>query len=178
MDETVYQIKAIIVLDNNGKRLCSCFYDPPGTPITPLTEKDKFEKLIFEKCKTSNCELEIIENKVVIGSKQSDVWIFVVGNSLNSNELALLDVLNTLISLFKKACATDESIMITKKTFLENYALIRLYIDEIISDGIIFEIDEETILNRVPIADSAAQSLNEAIEMAKEKAKGFGFGFL
>ncbi|EGC34134.1 hypothetical protein DICPUDRAFT_80104 [Dictyostelium purpureum] len=160
----IYQIFSIIILDNNGKRLCSLFYEPIGEP-----EKIKFEKEVFEKSKGSNCELDIIQNRIIIGSKQSDVWVYVVGKSLESNELILLDVLNVLISLFKKACTNNETVMVTKKLFLENFSTIKLYIDEVVADGVVFETDEDTILNRVPLQDQALNDLQTGIELVKEK---------
>ncbi|GAM29190.1 hypothetical protein SAMD00019534_123660, partial [Acytostelium subglobosum LB1] len=173
--DLVCQIKAVIIMDSNGKRIRSLFYDSALNDFK--TEKDKraFELRLHEKNKVTNSELEIIDQYIVVGGKTGDIQVYVVG--LNSvNELALLDVLNVITSLMRRICATEDSSIISKKLLLENYNMLCLYLDEVINDGIVFEVDEDTIVGRVPLADQSMTDLNNAIELAKERFSIFTKG--
>eukprot|EP01132_Coremiostelium_polycephalum_P008048 gene8048-9899_t len=169
MNDHLFQIKAIIIIDaNNGNRICSTFYDQDLKEFSSETGKRNFEKALYEKSKNSNCELELIDKYIAVGHKFSDVIISVVG--LNSvNEIALLDVLNVLLNCLRKICLTEESSSVNKKALLDNFSTLKLYIDEIICDGIVFEVDEETIINRTPLSENGITDINNAIELAKEK---------
>ncbi|EFA83978.1 hypothetical protein PPL_03051 [Heterostelium album PN500] len=173
--DLICQIKALVLLDSNGKRIHSAFYDQNIEEFK--TEKDRraFESKVHEKNKITNSELEIIDQFIVVGGKTGELELFIVGYK-NVNELVLLDVFNVLTSLMRRICATEDSSVITKKGILDNYWVLRLYLDEIISDGIVFEVDEETIVARTPLADQGATDLNNAIEMAKERFSYFTKG--
>ncbi|KYQ91126.1 hypothetical protein DLAC_08033 [Tieghemostelium lacteum] len=173
----IYQVKAIIILDKNGNRICSNFYDLDLKEFKTEKDKREFEKVLYNKSKSSNCELELIEQLLVVGNKTGDIMVFVIGLQ-SGNEIALLDVLTTVMSCIKKICSqpgsltTEDSsnVTISKKSLLNDFSTLKLYLDEIISDGIIFELEDDTIFSRIPLPD---QTIVNAIEMAKEKISYF-----
>ncbi|EGG21543.1 hypothetical protein DFA_01429 [Cavenderia fasciculata] len=158
--DLLYQVKAVIIMDTNGKRICSTFYDQDSEELKNEKSRRDFELKLHQKSKGTNS----------VGCKTGDVVVFVVGKNNDSlNELALADVLQALLNCMRRVCQTEESNYISKKGLLSNYSTLVMYIDEVISDGIIFEVDEEIIAGRTPVSDQSLTDLNNAIETAKEK---------
>ena len=77
-------------------------------------------------------------------TNSSDCYFYVVGSS-DSNELVLGTVLDTLLD----SVGTLLKESIDKHSLLNNLELILLVMDEIIDNGIIFELDPYKVANRV-----------------------------
>ena len=77
-------------------------------------------------------------------TNSSDCYFYVVGSS-DSNELILGTVLDTLLD----SVGTLLKESIDKHSLLNNLELILLVMDEIIDNGIIFELDPYKVANRV-----------------------------
>ena len=113
---------AILILDSDGNRILSKYYNPPhlasqqpappsNFTTTPLpnpypTVKDQktFEKGLFDKTKKQTSDVILFDNKIVVYKQGVDCTMYVVGNA-EENEVmlylvvaALRDCLDALLS--------------------------------------------------------------------------------
>merc|ERR1719370_2345957 len=58
LDPTLYCIKGIAILDNDGNRLLAKYYDP--TVFSNVKEEKKYEKNLFQKTHRANAELILV----------------------------------------------------------------------------------------------------------------------
>ena len=107
-----------------------------------------FEKKLIKKTKLTNArsdaEVVLIGGNIAMYTNSSDCYFYVVGSS-DSNELILGTVLDTLLD----SVGTLLKESIDKHSLLNNLELILLVMDEIIDNGIIFELDPYKVANRV-----------------------------
>ncbi|CAD5116100.1 DgyrCDS5026 [Dimorphilus gyrociliatus] len=139
-EPTLYTIKAIIILDNDGNRMIAKYFDD----IFPTTkEQRQWEKNLFNKTHRASSEITILDNLTIVYRGNVDLFFYVVGSS-SENELILQSVLTTLYdsvnSLLKKN--------VEKSCLLDNMDSICLILDEICDQGIILENDYQTIASR------------------------------
>ncbi|CAN6674484.1 coatomer subunit zeta [Trichomonascus vanleenenianus] len=177
-DLGLYSVKAVLILDNEGKRLFSSYYDPPhqqardsiasGNDLASqsLEEQRAFEKGLFSKTNKQNSDVIIYDSNVVVYKQVVDVIIYVVG-SVEENEAMLYQVVvglrDALEILLKHS--------VDKRTILENYDLVALAIDEAVDCGIILEVDPVIISSRVSRAPvNEAPSLNN-IDLSEQGVK-------
>ena len=104
-------IKAIIILDNDGKRLYAKYYDEilsGGTNTksaqmsqaslgTSNAPQGEFEKKLFQKTYKANSEIVMLDGMTIVYRSSVDVFFYVVGSS-DENELILSNVLNCKFS--------------------------------------------------------------------------------
>jgi len=139
-------IKAILVVDGDGKRIMARYY---GAPEFPTGEAEAtFEKKLYDKTMRTNAknEAEVImfDNIVTVYRNSADVWFYVVGSQLE-NELILVHVLMALLEALNGALRTSPD----KRTLLDNFDILMLTVDELIDGGMILESDAAAIVNRV-----------------------------
>jgi len=109
---------------------------------------------------------------------QTDLYIYVVG-SIDENELILSNVLETLVD----ALDTLFGGQLEKRTFLENFELIILCVDEILEDGYIMELDSSNVSSRVSLSgdtnalEKRKDILSQFIGSASEQIKNSLFSF-
>ena len=125
------------------------------------------------------------DGQVVCYRNVADVIVVLVGLA-DENELLLASALNAYVdaisSLLRysffmlKRILKDDSHQLEKRTFLENFDLMALALDETIDDGIVLEVDSNLIVNRVSkrgydSTEIAAteQTLLQAYQTAKER---------
>ncbi len=119
-----------------------------------------------------------VDKHTVVFQFETDLFFYILG-SLNENELVLAEVLSALIDALQIIFRSQ----LEKRTFLENFDLIVLACDEVIDDGIIIEVDANTIAQKVLAmeggsgarggskgdeGDALAQVLKSAQDQAKE----------
>lgn len=215
---TLYSVKAVLILDSEGKRIFAKYYTAPhdSTVIPPISatsnsssstnkvntvnkstnsssggvssfnkntsgsgassgsdsatlsaivkEQKAFEKGLFSKTNKQNSDIILYEDIGVVAYKQvSDVIIYVVGNTIDENEVMLYQAL---------VCIRDAITILLhnnldKRTILENYDLVALAIDEAIDSGIILEVDPMMITRRVSKAPANEPSINN-IELSEQ----------
>ncbi|KAJ3043350.1 Coatomer subunit zeta-1 [Rhizophlyctis rosea] len=160
---SLYTTKAVIILDNEGKRLLSKYY----TEDYP-TQKDQraFESSLFKKTKKSTfspnwqtAEILFFDTHIICYRNSIDTWIYVVGY-LDDNELILSNLLSTisevLTLLFGGAPPLAKPSQIEKSLILQNLDLVLLALDETLDDGIIFDLNPHDIVSRVTRMDGGA----------------------
>mmetsp|Transcript_37343 Transcript_37343/g.80664 ORF Transcript_37343/g.80664 Transcript_37343/m.80664 type:complete len:184 (+) Transcript_37343:185-736(+) len=167
------KVKAMIVLDNEGKRITVKYYAKDWA--TSVKEQSNFERSLFAKTARTNArgEAEIImfDNFVVVYKFISDVYFYVV-SSVDENEIVLAQVLQALTESSQILLRSS----VDKRSVLENLDLILIAMDEIIDGGIIFETDSQQVASRVTMrgkddgfGNLSDQTLSQAFASAKEQ---------
>lgn len=150
MEGDVPSIKALVVLDGDGKRVVSRHYK---ADYATTADELAFEKKLFDKTMRTNAknEAEIImfDNMVTVFRNSADIWFYIVGCQ-SENELILVNVLTALYD----ALATSLRSAPDKRNLMDNFDTLLLTIDELIDGGMILETDPNTIVNRVGMKGS------------------------
>lgn len=168
MIPSLYIIKAILILDNDGNRMVSKYYDT--TQLSTVKEQKEFEKNLFKSTHKANGEIIMLDNLTIVYRSNVDVFFYVIG-STQENEIILVSVLNclhdTLSQIFRKN--------IEKKYLLENMDSVLLAIDEICDNGILLETDPNQVAQRVSFKESdipiGEQTVFDVIRSAREQLK-------
>lgn len=166
MDLSLYSIKSVLILDNEGKRIFTKYYSPPNSKehddLDNLSYQLEFEKGLFSKTNKQNADVIIYDQRVVVYKQVVDVSIYIVASNLDENETMLYQVVvglrDALEILLKRS--------VDKRTILENYDLVALAVDETVDGGIILESDPVIISSRVSRAPINEPSLN--IELSEQ----------
>lgn len=152
-------LKAIIILDSDGKRIISRCFDEK-------TNSRQFEKKLFIKTKAPRMrdDILVIDNTLIVHKFVTDIHIYVVGNK-NENPLILDSVLNCLVesitSLLNKS--------VERQTVFGHLSKVILALDETCDNGLIFETDSNLVTQRVILKDEVAeQSMAQKIQGATE----------
>ncbi|KAM6288948.1 LOW QUALITY PROTEIN: coatomer subunit zeta-1-like [Aegotheles albertisi] len=91
LEPSLYTVKAVLILDNDGERLFAKYYDDT---YPSAKEQKSFEKNIFSKTQRSDSEIALLEGLTVV-YKGIDLYFYVIGSSCE-NELMLTAVLSCL----------------------------------------------------------------------------------
>lgn len=169
-------VKAVVVVNPEGKRICSRFCD------RTIWEDDEaqraFEMSLLRKVQAMgeiSDGVDVMEFKdFVVAYRQSDdLFMFVVANS-DENELIMAEVLQALddaLNIVLRSQVFEEAV-------LENLESILLVIDELVDqEGIIMETDPTELaarvgqqagsfMDQVPLGE---QTLGQALQTAREQ---------
>uniref|UniRef100_A0A1I7SVV5 Coatomer subunit zeta n=2 Tax=Bursaphelenchus xylophilus TaxID=6326 RepID=A0A1I7SVV5_BURXY len=138
---SLYSIKGILLLDNDGNRILAKYYDKEIFPSQK--EEQKFEKNLFQKTHKANSEIILLDGLICVYRSNVDVFFYVIG-SHQENELILVAVLNALYDAFSTILRRN----VEKKAILDNMDLSMLVLDEICDDGVVLETDAQAIVSR------------------------------
>ena len=144
---SLYTIKGIVLLDNDGKRLWANYYDPGIFPSTK--EQLRFEKCLFGKSNKANFEevdVVMLDNLTILYKSKVDLYFYVIGGP-KENELLLMSVLNCVFESMSLILRKN----VEKSNVYENMDMIMLAMDEICDNGIILECDALVVADRVGI---------------------------
>lgn len=171
------RIKALFILDSEGQRICAKFY---AGNFKTIAEQEALEKMLPRSAEPgSEADILMIENHVVVfRNGGSGVMFYVVGSD-TENELILTAVLNAAFD----SLSTLLRDQLDRRMLLDNFELVLLTLDEIVDDGVILEVDEKAVRNRVLMKGATAENdtavgdmtIAEAVEKAKEQASKGGF---
>eukprot|EP00904_Undaria_pinnatifida_P005218 jgi/Undpi1/1826/HiC_scaffold_12.g05213.m1 len=167
------QVKAIIILDEDGGRVSCKYHDRVEFPN--LGAEAMFEHKLFRKTKSVHAPTEadvvLLDDVVAVFRSGLDVHLYVVGPA-EENELiltAVLDALHETLLILLRG-------QIDRRTLLDNLALVLLTIDELVDAGKILEIDPSAIANRVLMRGADARqpqaselTVQQAIATAREE---------
>ncbi|KAJ5066935.1 coat protein (coatomer) zeta isoform a [Anaeramoeba ignava] len=149
MEQGLFTVWCILLLDKEGKRLYCRYY---GDHFKTLKRQRHFEKQLIDKVNSGE-EIIEIQNSITCAKSFSDLHLFVTGNQ-DENELILYNVLQnfytTLLLIFRN--------QIDKTILIENVDIVMLIFDEICDQGYILEMNPETIASRALIQDGNSQS--------------------
>ncbi|KAG0674108.1 Coatomer subunit zeta [Kluyveromyces marxianus] len=172
---SLFTVKAIIILDGEGKRLYSKYFHAPHEPTSPdslagSSKKQKeFESNLFNKTHGQNADIMVLNDHLVLYREYVDVSLYLIGG-IDENELVLQEAFNGLKDALELILDTG----IDKRNIQEHYDMVVLAVDEFIDDGIILETDPATIASRVTKPPSKDIPLN--IELS-EKGLLSAWGF-
>ena len=145
MTASIYSIKGILILNNNGNRLIARYYNDN---CLSFREQLEFEKLLFSKTNkalfSDQTDIIMIDALTIVFKAKIDLYFYVIGSN-NENEIILMSVLNCLFDSINEILRKN----VEKKILLDNLENCMLVVDEICDDGIILEIDSSQIVQRV-----------------------------
>ncbi|CAH1775429.1 unnamed protein product [Owenia fusiformis] len=166
-EPSLYTVKAIAIMDNDGNRMIAKYYDD----TFPTTKEQKaFEKNLFNKTHRANAEIIMLEGLTCVYRSNVDLFFYVIG-SANENELILVSVLNAFYDAISQILRKN----VEKRALLENLDATFLAMDEICDGGIILEADPMSVVQRVAIrmddVPLGEQTVAQVIQSAKEQIK-------
>ncbi|RXN10044.1 coatomer subunit zeta-1 [Labeo rohita] len=85
MEPSLYTVKAVLIMDNDGERLYAKYYDDTYPTVK---EQKAFEKNIFNKTHRTDSEIALLEGLTVVYKSNIDLYFYVIGSS-HENEAML-----------------------------------------------------------------------------------------
>lgn len=169
-------VKALIVINHEGKRICSRFCDRKEWADNDAQRA--FEMSLLRKIQTLGDISESIDvmefsNYIVAYKQADDLFMFVVGGT-DENELIMAEVLTTL----DDALNTLMRGQVYEEAVLENLMSMLLVVDELVdAEGVIMESESgelaarvgqqgNSFMDQVPIGE---QTLSQALQNAKDQ---------
>uniref|UniRef100_A0A7N5J9E2 Coatomer subunit zeta n=1 Tax=Ailuropoda melanoleuca TaxID=9646 RepID=A0A7N5J9E2_AILME len=104
LEPSLYTVKAILILDNDGDRLFAKYYDDTYPSVK---EQKAFEKNIFNKTHRTDSEIALLEGLTVVYKSSIDLYFYVIGSSYE-NELMLMAVLNCLFDSLSQMLSSSQ----------------------------------------------------------------------
>uniref|UniRef100_H2LVD6 Coatomer subunit zeta n=1 Tax=Oryzias latipes TaxID=8090 RepID=H2LVD6_ORYLA len=153
LEPSLYTVKAVLILDNDGERLYAKYYDDTYPTVK---EQKAFEKNIFNKTHRTDSEIALLEGLTVVYKSNIDLFFYVIGSS-HENELMLMAVLNCLFDSLSQMLRKN----VEKRALLENMEGLFLAVDEIVDGGVSSGDD-------VPLTE---QTVTQVLQSAKEQIK-------
>uniref|UniRef100_A0A4W3HC53 Coatomer subunit zeta n=1 Tax=Callorhinchus milii TaxID=7868 RepID=A0A4W3HC53_CALMI len=126
-EPSLYTVKAILILDNDGERLFAKYYDETYPSVK---EQKVLEKNIFNKTHRTDSEIALLDGMTVVYKSNIDLYFYVIGSS-HENELMLVAVLNCLFDSLSQMLRKN----VEKRALLDNMEGLFLAIDEIVDGG-------------------------------------------
>jgi hypothetical protein len=140
---SLYVIKGIIILDNDGNRILAKYYNQS---VGTAKEQKEFEKSLFNKTHKGAGDVILLDNWTIVYRNNVDLLFYVMG-STNENELMLNAVLTCLFDSLSTMLRKN----VEKRHLYDNLDLVMLTVDEICDEGIILESDPMFIAQRVQL---------------------------
>uniref|UniRef100_A0A8C2YSC9 Coatomer subunit zeta n=1 Tax=Chinchilla lanigera TaxID=34839 RepID=A0A8C2YSC9_CHILA len=166
-EPSLYTIKAVFILDNDGRRLLAKYYDDT---FSSCKEQMIFEKNVFNKTSQTDSEIAFLGGMTIVYKSSVDLFLYVVGSS-QENELMLVSVLTCLFESLSHILRRN----VEKRWLLDNLDGAFLVLDEIVDGGVILESDPQQVVQKVNFRtdDSglAEQSVAQVLQSAKEQIK-------
>lgn len=139
-------IKFIIILDNAGKRLYSNYYTNDYPSIESQLDFELKLSKITSKYSVEQNDIDIFtfEKYNIISKIDKEISIF-IGQDENDNEILLEQFFSMLETQFFNFIGED----LSREKVLNHYKEIVILIDEMVSNGVILNIDEHSIYDRI-----------------------------
>jgi len=168
LEPTLNTVKGLMIMDNNGVRILSKYYDPEIFPN--VAAEKKFEKTLFQKTHKANAEIIMLDGLTCLYKSSVDLFFYVVGSG-QENELLLMAVLDCLFSTVSGILRKN----VDKKSLCDNMEVIMLAMDEMIDNGMIMESDPQQVISRVAIRSDdiplGEQTVAQVLQSAKEQLR-------
>ena len=163
-DISMYLIKAIVILDNNGKRILSKYYGIQE--YESQASQGLFEQKLFNVTYKCDSEIALIDGHTVVYKSNNDIMFYVVGGS-EQNELLLNSVLVTLYRAINILLRQ----FVEKHSLMANLGKVFMVVDALIDDGVLMETDPYSILGQIPEKREELQIMDMDISQAIQVAK-------
>ena len=157
LEDILCIIKFLLILDNSGKRIyCNYYTKEYETLESQLEFESRLSKITATySVDKDNIDIFNFENYNIICKIDKEIAIF-IGQNENDNEL----LLNEVFKMFEIQLFNFVGDNITRDKILSHYNDIILLIDEFITGGIVLNIDEHSLFERVKNAEKT-QKKNE-----------------
>ena len=169
LQPSLYTIKGIILMDNDGRRLWANYYDP--NILQSQKEQMKFEKSLFTKTSKANIEdvdVVLLENLTVLYKSKVDLFFYVIGGP-KENELLLMSVLNCVFESLSLILRKS----LEKSSVYDNMDMVMLAMDEICDNGIILESDAIAVADSIGVraedVSLGKQTAAQVLQSAKDQ---------
>lgn len=166
-EPSLYTVKALFILDNDGKRMLAKYYDDT---YPTAREQRTFEKNVFQKTRKSDSEIALMDGLTVVYKSNYDLYFYIVGSS-QENELILMSVLGCLydsVSLLLKR-------NVEKRSLLRHLDTVFLIVDEIIYGGVIMQVDGKSVMEHIVLRGDdislSEQTVTQIFQTAKDQLK-------
>jgi len=159
---TLYTVKGILILDNDGKRVYGKYYDSNIFPT--LKEQSAFEKSLFTKTAKANAEVLMLDGMTVLYKSNVDLFFYVLGGA-HENELLLMSVLNCVYDSISLIMRKN----VEKRALFDSLDIIMLALDEICDGGIVLESDPQEVVNRVALRTDDIPLGEQTVAQVKAK---------
>jgi coatomer subunit zeta len=164
---SLYTIKGIMILDNDGVRIASKYYDDH---FATIKDQKDFEKLIFSKTYKANNEICMLDNLTCVYRSNVDLFFYVIGSTAE-NEIILVNVLNCLYDVISTILKKN----VDKRSLLDHLESAFLAIDEICDNGIVLDTDATAISYRVSMKEAdvplGEQTVMDVVKSARDQLK-------
>ncbi|NXN99540.1 COPZ1 protein, partial [Rhinopomastus cyanomelas] len=160
-EPSLYTVKAVIILDNDGDRIFAKYYDDTYPSVK---EQKTFEKNIFNKTHRTDSEIALLEGLTVVYKSSIDLYFYVIGSSYE-NEVAG-GILGGQLGGWGPLCLLDGGVPtgpptgsmtphprknVEKRALMDNMEGLFLAMDEIVDGGVILESDPQQVVHRVAV---------------------------
>ncbi|GAB0100246.1 Coatomer subunit zeta [Sergentomyia squamirostris] len=168
LEPTLFTVKGMCILDNDGNRILAKYYDKNVFPT--VKEQKAYEKNLFNKTHRANAEIIMLDGLTCVYKSNVDLFFYVMG-STHENELILMSVLNCLFDSVSMILKKN----VEKRTVLENLDIVMLAFDEICDGGIILDADPSSVVKRVDLRNDdipiSEQTVSQVFQSAREQLK-------
>ncbi|XP_019632185.1 PREDICTED: coatomer subunit zeta-1-like isoform X2 [Branchiostoma belcheri] len=169
-EPSLYTIKAVAILDNDGERIIAKYFDDT---FPTSKEQRAFEKNLFNKTHRANAEIIMLEGITCVYRSNVDLFFYVMGSS-NENELILASVLNCLYDSVSQMLRKN----VEKRALMDNLDGVFLAVDEIVDGGIILEADPNAVVQRVALRTEDVPLTEQTVAQVKKLIKDTTPGWL
>jgi len=165
---SLYSVKGIVFLDNDGNRILAKYYD--DTIYPSLKEQREFEKNLFAKTHKANSEILMYDGLTVVYKQSVDLFFYVLGSS-RENEILLTSVLNCVFDSISQVLRKA----VEKRSLYDNLDVTMLIVDEVVDGGIVMESDANSLVQRVAVRSEdiplGEQTVAQVLQSAKDQLK-------
>ena len=148
-------IKFLLILDNSGKRIYCIYYTSNYKTLESQIDFETRLSRVTEKYSVNKNELDIFnfENYNILCRIDKEIAIF-IGQDENENEL----LLEEFFKMFETQLFNFVGENLSREKILNHYNEIILLIDEMITGGVIINLDENSIYNRIKNVEKKQKS--------------------
>ena len=164
-NDTVCRVKFILILDNSGKRIYCRYYTRDYDTLNSQLDFENSLCKITQIYSVDKYDLDIFnfEKYNIISRINKEIAIF-IGEDENDNEILLDKVLEAIeIQLFN--LIGDD---LTRENILKHYDELVLLIDELVTNGVVLNIEEHSLYKRI----KNTKSENNNTDNNKTKSSG------
>ncbi|KAM9296716.1 coatomer subunit zeta-2 [Gastrophryne carolinensis] len=140
-EPTLYTVRAAIILDQDGHRLLAKYYDDT---FPSLVEQREFEKRIFQKTRSTDNDVILVDGVTVLCQHLSDIMCYIIGGP-DENEMLLLAALTCICESLNHMLRKS----VDRSSVLDNLDTAFLVLDEIIDQGVILESESQQVVQRL-----------------------------
>ena len=172
LEDMLCIIKFLLILDNSGKRIYCIYYTQEYETLeSQLDFESRLSKITATySVDKDNIDIFNFEKYNIICKIEKEIAIF-IGQDENDNEL----LLNEVFKMFETQLFNFVGDNLSRNKILNHYNEIVLLIDELITGGIVLNIDEHSLYKRVKKIEES-QKKNEKSYTGGGLMSGF-FGY-